>query len=47
MVWHWCRRRHPQKSFTWFKEKYFQSRLPRVRRGGDRCAEAATLGFVV
>jgi RNA-directed DNA polymerase len=25
MVWHWCRHRHPHKSFTWIKEKYFQS----------------------
>ena len=24
MVWHWCRHRHPNKSFTWIKEKYFQ-----------------------
>src|SRR5262249_59599427 len=24
MVWRWCRRRHPQKSRKWIKEKYFQ-----------------------
>jgi RNA-directed DNA polymerase len=24
MVWHWCRRRHRRKSWTWIKEKYFQ-----------------------
>src|SRR5258706_7512572 len=24
MVWHWCRRRHPNKSRKWIKEKYFQ-----------------------
>jgi RNA-directed DNA polymerase len=25
MVWHWCRHRHPHKSFTWIKERYFKS----------------------
>lgn len=29
MVWHWCRRRHPNKSFKWIKKKYF----PRI---GDK-----------
>ena len=24
MVWRWCRRRHPNKSRKWIKEKYFQ-----------------------
>jgi RNA-directed DNA polymerase len=25
MVWRWCRRRHPDKSRKWIKEKYFRS----------------------
>jgi RNA-directed DNA polymerase len=24
MVWHWCRRRHRHKSWTWIKKKYFR-----------------------
>jgi RNA-directed DNA polymerase len=24
MIWRWCRRRHPQKSRKWIKEKYFR-----------------------
>jgi RNA-directed DNA polymerase len=24
MVWHWCRRRHRRKSWTWIKGRYFQ-----------------------
>lgn len=24
LVWHWCRRRHRSKSWTWIKETYFQ-----------------------
>src|SRR5438552_11610663 len=24
LVWHWCRRRHPQKSRTWIKRNYFE-----------------------
>ena len=24
-LWKWCRRRHPEKSKTWIKEKYFRS----------------------
>jgi len=24
LLWHWCKRRHPNKSSTWIKRKYFQ-----------------------